>query len=130
MKRRPRRFKGLAPYEFWILKCLESGKDGSQKISTVYEFVRENMSAQFTSRENSATSDDKEPVWKNEIRYARLNLITDGRMKEPNARGVWEISEKGRRWLGGHPVPRRLDGSWVEEDLESWFEEDSLIKES
>jgi len=50
----------------------------------------------------------QEPVWMYETRFARQNLVADGRMLEYKFRGIWEISKKGRDWLALFRTPPRL----------------------
>lgn len=45
-------------------------------------------------------SNDKQIRWRNTAQWARNKMVNnDGRMKKGSARGVWEISAKGRKWL-------------------------------
>ncbi|MEE9305287.1 MAG: winged helix-turn-helix domain-containing protein [bacterium] len=37
--------------------------------------------------------------WRNVIRWARKRLVEDGLMKKNSPRGIWEISEEGRKFL-------------------------------
>ncbi len=67
------------------------------------------MLSQFTDRELGTTKDKKEFVWENETRFARLNLVNDGRMKRSRVQGLWEISHAGREWLSRYPSPPRLN---------------------
>lgn len=48
----------------------------------------------------SHKSDDKQIRWRNTAQWARNKMVnTDGRMKKGSPRGIWEISDKGRKWL-------------------------------
>lgn len=45
-------------------------------------------------------SDEKQIRWRNSAQWARNKMVnTDGRMKKGSPRGIWEISDKGRKWL-------------------------------
>lgn len=45
-------------------------------------------------------SDEKQIRWRNSAQWARNKMVnTDGRMKKGSRRGIWEISDKGRKWL-------------------------------
>ena len=46
-------------------------------------------------------SDGKSIRWRNSAQWARNTMVNeDGRMKKTK-NGIWEISEKGRKWLQG-----------------------------
>jgi hypothetical protein len=63
----------------------------------------------FVRKPRKSKSDGSgQPIWKNETRWARENLILDGRMEDPRQRGIWEISEKGKAWLKANPTPPGL----------------------
>lgn len=48
-------------------------------------------------------SDEKQIRWRNSAQWARNKMVnTDGRMKKGSPRGIWEISDKGRKWLEKH----------------------------
>lgn len=48
----------------------------------------------------SHKSDEKQIRWRNTAQWARNKMVnSDGRMKKGSPRGVWEISDKGRKWL-------------------------------
>ena len=45
-------------------------------------------------------SNDKQIRWRNTAHWARNKMVNnDGRMKKGSPRGIWEISDKGRKWL-------------------------------
>lgn len=45
-------------------------------------------------------SNDKQIRWRNTAQWARNKMVnSDGRMKKDSPNGVWEISDKGRKWL-------------------------------
>jgi len=47
-----------------------------------------------------ASSPDN-PRWRNAAQWARQSMIYDGLLKSDSPRGLWEISEKGRKFLAG-----------------------------
>ena len=52
-------------------------------------------------------SDGKSIRWRNSAQWARNTMVNeDGRMVKSGKNGVWEISEKGRKWLKEHS-PRK-----------------------
>lgn len=45
-------------------------------------------------------SDEKQIRWRNTAQWDRNKMVNnDGRMKKGSPRGIWEISDKGRKWL-------------------------------
>ena len=118
MTRRRRRYRGLAAYEHWILRALNDN-GGSDKVPHVYEVVLGKMRDQFGPREMETVRTDGsgQPVWKNETRWARLNLIEDGRMEPSQIHGIWKISEKGKVWLKENPTAPCLSGPGSVDDL-------------
>lgn len=44
-------------------------------------------------------SNPDNPRWRNAAQWARQSMIYDGYLKGDSPRGVWEISEKGRKFL-------------------------------
>lgn len=102
------RIGGRAPYEFWILKGLVHA-GGRAEPRWVDDWVKEKMRDQFEDYEFAPLNSNGKPRWWNFVREARRDLVkpSDGRLKKtpPN---VWEVSEKGRVWLGKNPDPPRL----------------------
>lgn len=37
--------------------------------------------------------------WRNRVAWQRFNMIREGLLKSDSPRGVWEITDKGRKWL-------------------------------
>jgi len=82
-----------------ILECLvEMG--GSGKTRLVLDRVGEKMNGVLKPIDyESHKSDDKQIRWRNSAQWARNTMVNDdGRMKK-SKNGIWEISEKGRKWL-------------------------------
>lgn len=84
-----------------ILKVLvEMG--GSGKTKLVIDRVGERMKGVLKPIDyDFHKSGEKQIRWRNSAQWARNEMVNeDGRMKKsPN--GIWEISEKGRKWLLG-----------------------------
>jgi Mrr N-terminal domain len=84
-------------YELPLLRSLvEAGGSGSSK--QVVELVGERLA-------NKLTELDKEALasggirWQNRIQFVRLKLIERGLMEREAPRGIWAISEDGRRFV-------------------------------
>jgi hypothetical protein len=115
-----RRLNGIAAYEYWVLRAL-SDNGGLDKVRRVYEVVFENMRDQFGVHELAIVRTDgsNKPRWMNETRWARLNLVKDGRMEPSEDHGTWQIGEKGNAWLKDNPTPPNLNSlSDYDDDLD------------
>ena len=98
-----KRKKGeVTPHTAFYRVILESLVEmgGSGKTRVVLDRVGEKMKGSLKSVDyEPLKSDGKSIRWRNSAQWARNAMVNeDGRMKKsPN--GVWEISEKGRKWL-------------------------------
>jgi restriction system protein len=44
-------------------------------------------------------SDEDMPRWRNTAQWARNTMVKDGLLKADSPRGIWEVSDAGRKWL-------------------------------
>jgi restriction system protein len=117
-KARAGRVGGRAPYEYWVLHALvEAG--GQAKTAWVCDYVFDKMRSEIGPREREHQSKSGEITWRNEVKWARKDMIEDGRMTKVSPRGVWKITEAGRDWLKAHPNPPKLGKPRIEID-EDW----------
>jgi len=97
--------KGLrtpeAAYYHPILMVLER-MGGSGKVADVLEKVKQIMKPVLkdVDYEPLASSPDN-PRWRNTAQWARNSMIKEGLLKPDSPRGVWEITDAGRRAIGG-----------------------------
>jgi hypothetical protein len=114
-----RRVNGIAAYEYWVLRAL-SDNGGSAKVPYVYEVVGEKLRHQFGPHELETVKTDgsNQPVWKNETRQARRNMVRarDGRMHPKEDYGMWTISPKGAAWLKDNPDPPSLNSRFPDDE--------------
>jgi len=87
--------------EYWvpILSVLvDSG--GAAKAAEVLERVGKVMKPRLkpVDFEPLASGPDN-PRWRNAAQWARNSMVKQGLLKADSARGVWEISEAGKRWF-------------------------------
>ncbi len=98
-----KRKKGeVTPHTAYYRPILEAlvERGGSGKTRAVLDRVGEKMKGQLKPLDYEPhKSDGKSIRWRNSAQWARNTMVNeDGRMKKsPN--GIWEISEKGRKWL-------------------------------
>lgn len=73
---------------------------GSGKTKDVIVKVGEKMKSILKPKDYEKTATRaKELRWENTTRWARQKMVDDGRLKADSAKGLWEISDKGRAWL-------------------------------
>jgi hypothetical protein len=81
-----------------LVSLVELG--GSAKTKVVLDRVGEKMQDILKPLDHAVLpSDGKSIRWRNSAQWARNTMVNeDGRMKKTK-NGVWEISDKGRKWL-------------------------------
>jgi hypothetical protein len=98
-----KRKKGeITPHTAFNRAILESLVElgGSAKTKVVLDQVGEKMKDILKPLDHAVLpSDGKSIRWRNSAQWARNTMVNeDGRMKKTK-NGVWEISDKGRKWL-------------------------------
>ena len=88
-----------AEYQVPVLQAIvELG--GSANLNDVLELVYDMMRNQLNDYDKSALpSDGMTPRWRNTAQWARNTLRQQGLLKDDSPRGIWEISDAGRKWL-------------------------------
>jgi len=89
-------------YQFFILKILvESG--GKSETYRVIDKIKRDYGNMLTPKDLNEYEKTKEERCSNYIRFARQHLIKAGSLNRGSPRGVWEITDAGRRqyneWL-------------------------------
>ncbi|MBC7363150.1 MAG: winged helix-turn-helix domain-containing protein [Candidatus Aminicenantes bacterium] len=75
---------------------------GSAKMSDVLNLVEKKLKGRLTKYDyESLPSDTKTIRWKNTAQWCRNSLVKEGLMKSGSPWGIWEITEKGRKFLKG-----------------------------
>ena len=74
---------------------------GIASRTEVHNDIRKRMSGSFKSGDTERNSDGTFK-WEKRVDFLRLSMVTEGLLKEGSARGIWEISDKGKLWLGNH----------------------------
>jgi hypothetical protein len=97
--RRPSSIRGetLADkeYEPALLKALaEAG--GHAAASVVINRVGDLLADQFLTADLE-TLQSGELRWRNRVQFARLRLVRSGHMKKQSPRGIWELTDFGRK---------------------------------
>ena len=81
-----------------LLTLVEVGGSGSP--SQVEELVLPKLKPILTDHEYTLLeSFGNKPRWTHRLAWTRYDLVQDGLLSPDSPRGVWEITETGRRWL-------------------------------
>jgi hypothetical protein len=91
----------LPEREYWrpILGIIaEAG--GSAAANDVIEVLGERMKDAFKARDLDLLKMG-EVRWRNRARFARLRMREQGLLSQTSHRGLWEITDAGRRYLAG-----------------------------
>lgn len=74
---------------------------GSGRVAEVLDLVFEKMRPVLRDVDlEPLTSDPDNFRWRNAAQWARHSMVKEGLLKQDSPRGVWEISEAGRVYLG------------------------------
>lgn len=73
---------------------------GSAPVSNVLDLVGPKVENQLRDVDYQPLPSDSNTLrWRNTAQWARNNLVKQGLLSNDSPRGIWEISETGRRWL-------------------------------
>jgi len=95
------------PEEKFIIPILESIIElgGRAKVKDVLERVHDKMKGILNKYDYETVSSDKksgkkskEKRWKNTARWARKTMVEKGLLAKDSPKGIWEITEKGRKY--------------------------------
>ncbi|MFN3467237.1 MAG: winged helix-turn-helix domain-containing protein [Candidatus Brocadiales bacterium] len=97
--RRPR-IPGVTKQSLYRKPILETLLEmgGSGDKNAVLGRVHEKMKGKFNSADYEKTSTG-EVRWENTAAWERFKMVKDGLLKADSPRGIWEITEKGRKSL-------------------------------
>jgi len=98
----PRLRKGLktpqSAYRIPILRTLVT-LGGEADMDLVLERVQALMGDQLNAHDLDTLADGKTIRWRNAAQWARNTLREEGLIRDDTPRGVWGISDAGRKWL-------------------------------
>ena len=79
---------------------------GSAPVSNVLDLVEPQLKSKLKDVDYQPLPSDPNTLrWRNTAQWTRHDLVNQGFLKNDSPRGIWEISEKGRDWLGGTELP-------------------------
>ena len=83
-------------YQFFILGILVK-LGGSADTATVIKRIRENYGDKFSEKDLMETEKTKVVRWENNVKWARKHLVDAGYLEKGSPRGIWEITNEGRK---------------------------------
>lgn len=92
----------ITPHSAYYRPILETLVEmgGRAKTQKVLDRVGEKMKPLLKDKDFALHSDGRSIRWRNTAQWARNSMANDdGRMKNDSPRGIWEISEAGRKFL-------------------------------
>jgi len=81
----------------WILVGI-ARRGGSAPTAEIIDFVHANLRDELLPEDLEPTDETPEPRWRNRVRWERENLADQGYLHR-GPRGVWTLTEKGRRLM-------------------------------
>src|SRR4030042_526212 len=89
-------------YQFLILKILIK-QGGSAERGRVLDIIKRDYGNSLSGKDLSEYQSGHGERWKNHISFAREHLKEIGYLRKDSPRGLWEISDEGRKnyteWL-------------------------------
>lgn len=94
------RTRGAIPQKEYRLPILETllEKGGKTTQSEVFEIIGQKMGTAFNNLDREVLSDGYTLRWQKNVAFARFRMSKEGLLKPDSPRGIWEISEKGRKF--------------------------------
>lgn len=85
-------------YRTPILQALED-LGGSGYVNEVLDFVYKKMKNFLVPVDLEEIPSVRQKRWRNTAMWERSHMVKDGLLKSDSPRGIWEISEKGKKYL-------------------------------
>jgi hypothetical protein len=92
-----------------ILEVLEE-MGGSAPMHDVLDALEKRLQSRFTEADLQTLPYSRDVRWRNTAQWAKHDLVKDGFTERPRRRGLWEIPEKGRRWLAERRSSKHANG--------------------
>lgn len=89
-------------YRLPILRALvEMGGEG--KMQTVLDRVYQEMKSHLKPADLKPLPSDANTIrWRNTARWERKAMVEEGLLRKDSPRGIWAVTEKGRKYLADH----------------------------
>ena len=91
----------LTPKENYYQPILQALMDMNGKGSrpAVLQRLERSMASVFNQFDREPDKSDHKPTWHKRASFARLDMVKLGLLTHSSGRGVWEITEKGKKWF-------------------------------
>ncbi len=100
----------FAPTHAYWVPILQSLVElgGRRETDTVLNLVEQKMKGVLRRADFEVLPSGISVRWKNRAQWQRKNMVDQGLLRRDSPRGIWEITEDGRKWLENNG--RRRDG--------------------
>lgn len=90
--------------DYWvpILRAIEERGGSAQRLDVV-EAVGEALGRRLTDADRSRNRSGR-VRWRNRTMWVRADLVAAGLLADDSARGIWTITEAGRKYLRDHEL--------------------------
>jgi restriction endonuclease Mrr len=105
-----RPFADQYEYELALLYLLYKLPDGQGKTREVCRLFEEEYKHRIPQKDYALRPSNGDPVWENNVRWCR-NYLKQRGFLDGSKRGIWRITEDGRRWVEDHPNATRIPGT-------------------
>jgi len=109
-------------YERPILEALLS-LGGRASTNDTLKLVEKMIKPLLTEVDYQKVPSGGDIRWRNTACFVRSHLVKRGLLKSDSPRGIWEISEEGKRWLSGQDSGMRHDPQEDDPKLKKIFAE-------
>lgn len=91
----------FAPTHAYWVPILESLEElgGRGEAETVLNSVQQKMRGILTQADLSLLPSGISVRWRNRAQWQRKNMLDQGLLQKDSPRGIWELTEEGRKWL-------------------------------
>jgi len=95
------RVRGAIPQKEYRIPILEAllEKGGKASQGEVFEIIEQKMSGDFNHLDLETLSDGYTKRWQKMAAWQRYTMVKEGLLRSDSPRGIWEITEKGKRFL-------------------------------
>lgn len=85
-------------YRIPILEALLE-KEGKASTKDIFEIIHQRMEKDFNQFDLETLSDGCTQRWQKNVAWQRYLMVKEGLLKSDSPRSIWEITEKGRKFL-------------------------------
>jgi restriction system protein len=96
-----KRVRGALPQKEYLIPILKAlvEKGGKAEQKEVFDIIEQKMRLKFGNLDIEILRDGYTKRWQKNAAFQRLRMVKEGFLKSNSPRGLWEITEKGRKFL-------------------------------